>query len=112
MLLRKKVYYYTDRQKALHSEGTHKLLHMKGDKIMDNENKNKLADKQLEKVSGGDIPNFPSSYGEQVCPVCGSTDVQYAYDDVGYDEYMNHIQSEVWICHSCNTNFVRIAKCV
>ena len=79
---------------------------------MDNENKNKLADKQLEKVSGGDIPNFPSSYGEQVCPVCGSTDVQYAYDDVGYDEYMNHIQSEVWICHSCNTNFVRIAKCV
>ena len=112
MLLRKKVYYYTDRQTALHSEGTHKLLHMKGDKIMDNENKNKLADKQLEKVSGGDIPNFPSSYGEQVCPVCGSTDVQYAYDDVGYDEYMNHIQSEVWICHSCNTNFVRIAKCV
>ena len=112
MLLRKKVYYYTDRQKALHSEGTHKLLHMKGDKIMDNENKNKLADKQLEKVSGGDIPNFPSSYGEQVCPVCSSTDFQYAYDDVGYDEYMNHIQSEVWICHSCNTNFVRIAKCV
>ena len=112
MLLRKKVYYYTDRQKALHSEGTHKLLHMKGDKIMDNENKNKLADKQLEKVSGGDRPNFPSSYGEQVCPACGSTDVQYAYDDVGYDEYMNHIQSEVWICHSCNTNFVRIAKCV
>ena len=108
MLLRKKVYYYTDRQKALHSEGTHKLLHMKGDKIMDNENKNKLADKQLEKVSGGDIPNFPSSYGEQVCPVCGSTDVQYAYDDIGDDGY-GKVDSEVWICHSCNNHFVRIA---
>ena len=79
---------------------------------MDNENKNKLSEKQLEKVAGGDVPNFPYSYGEQMCPVCGSTDVQYAYDDVGYDEYMAHIQSEVWLCHSCNAYFVRIAKCV
>ena len=108
MLLRKKVYYYTDRQKALHSEGTHKLLHMREDKIMDNENKNKLSEKQLAQVSGGDIPNFPCSYGEQICPVCGSTDVQYAYDDIGDDGY-GKVDSEVWICHSCNNHFVRIA---
>ena len=108
MLLRKKVYYYTDRQKALHSEGTHKLLHMREDKIMDNESKNKLSEKQLAQVSGGDIPNFPCSYGEQICPVCGSTDVQYAYDDIGDDGY-GKVDSEVWICHSCNNHFVRIA---
>ena len=108
MLLRQKVYYYTDRQKALHSEGTHKLLHMRGDKIMDNENKNKLSEKQLVQVSGGDIPNFPCSYGEQICPVCGSTDVQYAYDDIEDDGY-GKVDSEVWICHSCNNHFVRIA---
>ena len=108
MLLRQKVYYYTDRQKALHSEGTHKLLHVKGNKIMDNESKNKLSEKQLAQVSGGDIPNFPCSYGEQICPVCGSTDVQYAYDDIGDDGY-GKVDSEVWICHSCNNHFVRIA---
>ena len=108
MLLRQKVYYYSDRQKALHSEGTHKLLHMRDDKIMDNESKNKLSEKQLAQVSGGDIPNFPCSYGEQICPVCGSTDVQYAYDDIGDDGY-GKVDSEVWICHSCNNHFVRIA---
>ena len=42
---------------------------------MDNDNKNKLSEKQLTQVSGGDIPDFPCSYGEQVCPVCGSTDI-------------------------------------
>ncbi len=63
------------RQEASHSEGTHKLLHVKGNKIMDNDNKNKLSEKQLTQVSGGDIPDFPCSYGEQVCPVCGSTDI-------------------------------------
>ncbi len=77
---------------------------------MDNENKNKLSEKQLEKVSGGDLPNLPNSYGEQVCPVCGSTDVQYAYDDIAYDDYWGKVDLEIWVCHSCNTNFIRTAR--
>ena len=80
-----------------------------GGKNMDNENKNTLSEKQLAQVSGGVIPDFPCSYGEQVCPVCGSTDVQYAYTDIGYEDGVDQVQSEVWICHSCNNHFVRIA---
>ena len=76
---------------------------------MADENKKVLSEKQLAQVSGGVVPDFPFTDGEQVCPACGSTDVQYAYDDIGYDANYDRVDSEVWVCNCCRANFIRIA---
>ena len=60
MLLRQKVYYYTDRQKALHSEGTHNLLHMRRDKTMDNENKTNSLKNNWYRYPAAIYPTFPA----------------------------------------------------
>ena len=72
---------------------------------MDNENKKILSKKQMTQVSGGD-DSRPNSYGEKVCPVCGSTDVQYIYTDVADNYCCGKLLTNVWICNSCGKEFI------